>query len=166
MSWVFVGAAVVTAIGAVSQGRQAQAAAQSQANMDEYNAKVADIQARQANAAAGREEDQQRRQARQAIGLQLASSAEAGAGLNGQLLRQSIFDAESDTQAIRYEGALKAQGLTEQAAIDRSGASVARSRGTAALQGSYLTAAGSLLSGYGGGATYAAKAAAASKLNK
>lgn len=163
MSWVFVGAAVVTAIGAVAQGRQQQAAAQSEANMQDYNAKVSEIQARQAQAAASNQQDEQRKRARQQIGLQLASSAEAGAGLNPDLLRQSIFDTEADTQAIRYEGNLRAQGLNEQADIGRSGAAASRSQGKAAVQGSYLSAAGSLLSGYAGGANYAAQKA---KLNK
>ena len=139
--------AAVGAVGAIQSGQQAQAAAQSQANMQDYNAKMADIQARQANAAAGREEDAQRKQARAAIGQQLAASAETGAGLNGDLLRQSIFDTEADTQAIRYEGALKAQGLTDQAAIARSGAAASRSQGSRAVTGSYLSAAGSLLNG-------------------
>lgn len=139
--------AAVGAVGAIQSGRQAQAAAQSEANMDEYNSKVADIQARQTYAAAGRQEDEQRRQARAVIGQQLAASAEAGAGLNGDLLRQSVFDAESDTQAIRYEAGLRAQGLTEQAAIGRSSASSALSRGRAASGASYLNAAGSLLNG-------------------
>lgn len=139
--------AAVGAVGAIQSGQQAQAAAQSQANMQDYNAKMSDIQARQAYAAAGREEDAQRRQARAVIGQQLASSAEAGAGLNGELLRQSIFDSEADTQAIRYEGALKAQGLTDQASIARSGAAASRSQGSRAVTGSYLSAAGSLLNG-------------------
>lgn len=144
MSWFMVGAAVVSAVGMVQQGRQADAAAKSQANMDEYNAKIADIRATQTNAAAGRQEDQQRKQARQVIGMQIASSGEAGAGLNGDLLRQSIFDAEEDTAAIRYEGALKAQGLTDDAAVARSSAVVSRDRGQQAKTGSYLNAAGTL----------------------
>lgn len=149
MTWVAVAVAVSAAIGvtsAVASGRQQQAAAQSQANMDDYNAKMADIQARQANAAAGREEDAQRRQARAVMGQQLAASAEAGAGLNGDLLRQSIFDSESDTQAIRYEGALKAQGLYDQASIARSSAAASRSQGRAAMDAGYLNAAGALTS--------------------
>lgn len=139
--------AAVGAVGAIQSGRQAQAAAQSQANMEDYNAKVQDIQARQTYAAAGREEDAQRKQARAVIGQQLAASAQTGAGLNGDLLRQSIFDTEADTQAIRYEGALKGQGLTEQAALSRSAAGASRSRASGAMVGAGLSAAGSLLNG-------------------
>lgn len=157
MSWVFVGAAVVTAIGAVAQGRQQQAAAQSEANMQDYNAKVSEIQARQAQAAASNQQDEQRKRARQQIGLQLASSAEAGAGLNPDLLRASIFDMEADTQAIRYEGNLRAQGLNEQADINQSGAQFSRSQGDAAMSGAYLSAAGSLVGGYGQSRYYQAR---------
>lgn len=155
ITWLAIGSAVVGGFGAIKQGQQASAAAQSQANMDEYNAKMSDIKATQVNAAAGRQEDQQRKQARQAIGVQLASSAEAGAGLNGDLLRQSVFDSESDTQAIRYEGQLKAQGLTDEASMARSSAAVARDRGKQAITGSYLNATSSLLNA--GAKSYGAK---------
>lgn len=164
MSWVAVALAVSAAIGvagAVQAGKQADAAAKSQANMDEYNAKMAEVQATQSNAGTYRQEDEQRKRARQALGMQLASSAEAGAGLNGDLLRQSIFDAESDTQAIRYEGKLKAHGLYDQAEIARSSAAVSRSQGRSAVGASYLNAAGSIAgaasSYYGGKAQLNAK---------
>jgi len=133
-------------IGAIQQGRQASAAAQSEANMADYNAKMADIQAKQTYAAAGRTEEEQRRRARAVVGNQIASSAEAGGGLNGDLLRQSLFDAEEDALAIRYEGDLKARGLKDAAALQRSNAEMARDRAKQAKSASYLNAAGSLLS--------------------
>lgn len=140
-----VASAGIGAIGAIQQGKQASAAAQSEANMAEYNAKMADIQAKQTYSAAGQQEDLQRKRARAAIGNQLASSAEAGAGLNGDLLRQSIYDSETDALSIRYDGALKAQGLTDSASMQRSNAVVARDRASQATTGSYLNAAGSIL---------------------
>lgn len=129
---------------AIQQGRQANAAAQSEANMAEYNAKMAEIKAKQVNAAAGVQEDEARRRGRAAIGNQLASSAEAGAGLNPDMLRESVFGIEADSMAIRYEGALKAAGLTDEAALQRSAAIVARDKGKQAKTGSYLNAAASL----------------------
>lgn len=129
---------------AIQQGKQANAAAQSEANMAEYNAKMAEIKARQSNAAAGVQEDETRRRGRAAIGNQLASSAEAGAGLNGDLLRESVFGIEADSMAIRYDGALKAAGLADEAALQRSAAIVARDKGKQAKTGSYLNAAASL----------------------
>ena len=132
-------------LGAVQQGRQASAAAKSQANMDEYNATMAEFQAREANASAGRQEDEQRQRARQTIGAQLAASAQAGAGLNTDLLRQSVYNMEADSSAIRYEGALRAQGLTDSAALSRSSAVVSRDSARGATSAGYLNAAGSLL---------------------
>jgi hypothetical protein len=112
-------------VGALSSGQQASAAAKSEANMAEYNAKMAEIQSRQAYAAAGVQEDELRRRGRIAVGNQLAASAEAGAGLNGDLLRESVYGVEADSMAIRYEGDLKAQGLKDSAALQRSAASAA-----------------------------------------
>lgn len=150
LTWAII-AAGTAAAGSIQQGRQANAAAKSEANMAEYNAKMSEIQARQANAAAGVQEEDTRRRGRAIIGMQLASSAEAGAGLNGDLLRESVFGIEADSMAIRYEGDLKAQGLTDSAALQRSAAVVARDRGKQAVTGSYLNAAGSIANA---GATY------------
>jgi len=132
-------------VGAIQQGQQASAAAKSEANMAEYNAKVAEIQARQAYAAAGVQEDETRRRGRVALGNQIAASAEAGAGLNGDLLRESVYGIEEDSMAIRYEGDLKAQGLKDAAALQRSAAAVARDRGKRAVTASYLNAGSSVL---------------------
>jgi hypothetical protein len=151
ITWLAIGSAALGAMGAIQQGEQANAAAQSEANMAEYNAKMNEIQARQAYAGAGRQEEEQRRRARAQIGQSLAASAEAGAGLNGDVLRTSVFDAESDALAIRYEGDLKAQGLKDSAALQKSAAVVARDRGKQAVKASYLNAASSVLnagSGY------------------
>lgn len=140
--------ASIAAVGAVSQGQQAKAAAQSESNAAEYNAKLADIRRRQTYAAASNQEDEQRRRAMAAIGTQLATSAEAGAGLNEDLLRQSIYAAEEDTAAIRYESALKAQGFESESALQRSAAFDARQQGKAAQRAGYLKAAGTLTSAY------------------
>lgn len=142
-------AASIAAVGAISQGQQAKAAAQSESNAAEYNAKLADIRRRQTYAAASTQEDEQRRRARAAIGTQLATSAEAGAGLNEDLLRQSIYASEEDTAAIRYESALKAQGFESESALQRSAAFDARQQGKAAQRAGYLKAAGTLAGGYG-----------------
>ena len=145
MGMVSLASGALGAVSAIQQGQQANAAAQSEANMAEYNAKMAEIQARQTYAAAGVQEDETRRRGRAAVGLQLASSAEAGAGLNGDLLRESIYGIEADSMAIRYESDLKAQGLRDTAALQRSGADVARDRGRRAVSASYLNAGTSML---------------------
>lgn len=144
MSWLFVGAAVV-AVGAISAGEQANNAAQAQANADEYNATLARQKAEEENRMAGLREDDQRRRARVAIGKQLASSAQAGAGLNSDLLRQSIYDSEMDTALIRYEGASAAAGLNSSAMLSSYNADIRRQQGHDSVTGSLFTAAGSLL---------------------
>ena len=145
LPFIAAASAAIGAVGAIQQGRQASAAAKSQANMDEYNATMAEFQAKQANASAGRQEDEQRQRARQTIGAQLAASAQAGAGLNTDLLRQSVYNMDADSSAIRYEGALKAQGLTDTASMARSSAAVNRDRARSATTAGYLNAAGSVL---------------------
>lgn len=163
MSWFFVGAAVVASLGAIQGGRQQQAAAESQANMDEYNAKMAEIKARQTNDATSRKIDDQRKKARDAVGTQLAASAEAGAGLNGDLLRESLLNMETDTQEIRYGGDLEAQGLSDEAALARSSAVISRDRGKQAKSSSYLNAGSALLSGAASGYGNQQRIAAAKK---
>jgi hypothetical protein len=114
-------------------------------DLADYNSKMSEIQARQAYAAAGVQEDETRRRGRIALGNQIASSAEAGAGLNGDLLRESVYGVEADSMAIRYEGDLKAQGLKDAALLQSSAAAVARDKGKRAVTASYLNAASSAL---------------------
>lgn len=140
-----VGSAAMGAVGAIQQGKAASAAAESETNAANYNAAMNDIQAKQAYAAAGAQEEEQRKRARAATGNQLAASAEAGAGLNSDLLRESLFNTEADANAIRYEGSLKAQGMKDSAILQRSNAQAATARGKAAVTGSYLNAASSML---------------------
>jgi hypothetical protein len=152
---ILIAATAVQAVGSIQQGQAAKSAADSSAQAMEYNAAADRARAVQASAMAGVKEDEQRRQGRASIGEQLASSASAGAGLNSDLLRQSIFNVDSDTNAIRYEGQLKAAGLNDQAAISMHEARATRSRGSSAESAGYLNAAGSLLNG--GSAYYAGK---------
>lgn len=147
VGWLAIAAATTAAVGAASaikSGQAADAAAQSQANMDDYNAKKQSQQADHANRMAGIKEDDQRRRARAAIGEQIASSGEAGAGLNADLLRSSIYDEEMDTASIRYEGALQADGYDSASAMSTSNAAMARTQGSNAVSASYLNAAGSI----------------------
>jgi hypothetical protein len=148
--------AAVGAAGAIQQGEAANQAAQANAQAMEYNAASDRARAVQASSMAGIKEDEMRRQGRSTIGSQLASSAAAGAGLDSNLLRESIFNVESDAGAIRYDGALKSAGLNDQATMGMFEASNARKRGESAQTAGYLNAAGSLLNG--GNSYYAGKA--------
>lgn len=145
ITWLAVGSAALGGVGAIQQGFQAEAQAKSQANMAEYNAQMAEMQARQEYAQAGAQEDLQRRRARAAIGTQLASNAQAGGGLNTDLLRQSLYGAETDALAIRYDGALRASGFKSEADLQRSNAAMLRSSAKQAKTAGFLSAAGSLM---------------------
>lgn len=152
---LLVASAAVGAVGALYQGQQANAAAQAEAQAMDYNAQTNRARAEQANRAAGVQEDAQRQRARAIIGEQVAGNAQAGTGLNADMLRQSIFNSENDALAIRYDGNMKAAALNDQATLDTASASNARSRGEAAVTGSYINAAGSLLNA--GNSYYAGK---------
>lgn len=148
-------AAVAGAVATVASAQQQSAAMKQQAANADYEAQVQDMRARQAYAQAGAQEDLQRRRARAAIGTQLASNAQAGGGLNTDLLRQSLYDAENDALAIRYEGQLQGQGMRDDATLQRMQASNLRKQASAKKAGGYLSAATSLVGAgakyYGGG---------------
>ncbi len=125
------GSAAVGAIGSIQAGRQANAAAQSEALRMEQQAGVTITDGMA-------QDEQQRRQARLMIGQQLAAGAEAGGGLNAEQLRQSVFDAELDSASIRYGVMSRASGLRDQARITRM-------QGKQAQRAGYLSAVGTLL---------------------
>lgn len=144
---ILIASTAVSAVGAIAQGQSAKAAADSQANAMEYNAAADRARAVQARQMGGIQEDTMRRNARATIGRQIASSAGAGAGLNADLLRESIFNMESDASSIRYDTEMKSAGLNDQAAISMVNAGNTRNQGRAAETAGYLNAAGSLLNG-------------------
>lgn len=81
-------------------------------------AAMLESQARVAREQAGRDEEAQRREGRQALGAAAAAAAESGAGMGGSnalLIHQSAVNAEMDALNIRYGGAIKAAGLLSEA---------------------------------------------------
>jgi hypothetical protein len=134
---LMIASAAMGAVGSIRSGNAANEAAKGEAlrmNM------AADQTMRDGLA----EDERARIEQRRALGLQLAASAEAGAGINADQLRQSIYDQEMDSAAIRYGAATRAQGLNDQANIRRAEGKSARTAG-------YLNAAGTLLNA---GASY------------
>lgn len=136
------GSSVAGAIGAVRSG--------------EYQKAAADAEAQRMNAAAdvarrdGAAEDERfRTDARRQLGLQLAASAEAGAGLNADQLRQSIYDVEMDSSAIRYGVMSRASGLNDQANIRRREGREARTAGQLNAVNTLLNSASTAASYYG-----------------
>lgn len=139
-TWIALASAVVGAAGAVKQGVDAKNQAQAEADRMRVAGEVA---LRDATA----QDEQFRVDARRRVGLQLAASAEAGAGLNADSLRESVYGVEMDSAAIRYGAMSRDQALNDQATI-------ATWQGNRARTGGYLNAAASVLnagSSYYGG---------------
>lgn len=142
-----VASTALAAVSAVRSAQQASANEKTAANRAEYDAKVADLRAGQVGIETNMREDEQRQRARIAIGQQLASSGEAGAGLNEDLLRQSVYNSEQDTTAIRYEGALKRAGYTDEVALQKGNAVQRRQNAREATTSGYIGAASALTQG-------------------
>ncbi len=137
-AWAAVISAGVGAVSAISAG-------QSQKNASEYQAQVADQNAKLAVRNAGAQEEDQRRRARQFQGRQLAAIGESGAGLSGStadLFRESLFSSEMDALNIRYEGELGKTSFNNEA-------NASRFNGKVAQNSSYMSAASSLIGGVG-----------------
>jgi hypothetical protein len=141
------------ALSAIQQGNQAQAAAN-------YNAQVLENQAQTERNQATVRQEAQRREARQVIGQQLAATSESGAGLSGSnldLLTESLRNSELDALNIRYQSELNAQGLQQQAGLERFQGKQAKYQSRMSAAGSLLNASGSYfgagnkLPGFSGG---------------
>lgn len=143
-------AAVVGAYSAYQGGKAQEASYKSQAQADEYNAKVAETNAATARQQAGAREEAQRRQARQILGTQRAALAQAGIGLSGSaadVYGASAANAELDALNIRYEGELDARGLLAGAELDKYQGKVSNMNAKSAKQAGYVNTASALLSG-------------------
>ena len=131
-----VGSTAMNALGSIRQGQEQQAAAN-------YNAAVADQNAKIAQDQAARAEADQRRQAEKLAGEQVAAYAASGVTEEGSPLKvmyQSAQEAEMDALNIRYQGYLNARQQTAEADLQRY-------QGRAALQAGYIGALGELFKG-------------------
>lgn len=136
MEALLIASTAVQAIGAVSKGNAAKAAAG-------YNAALMDQEAAAERQQASAREEQGRRQAAQVLGAQRAAFAQSGGGMGGSaadVMRQSSINAELDALTMRYEGELRARGLESQAAAERFA-------GKQAQRAGYFEAAGTILGG-------------------
>lgn len=134
------------------------ASAKSEADAAKYNAKVATQQAGQVASAANQQEEAQRRKARIFQGEQRAAISESGTGLGGSNLdieRQSEVMQELDALNIRYEGNVQRTGLLNQAALYKSQAKGAMTKGLISAAGTLFGSG--LFKGAGGAGATAAK---------
>lgn len=152
MAWVAIAAAVVSAVGALSQAASARSAAK-------YNASVAERNGVVARQQAAANEDAQRRHAYRALGRIRAGYGAAGVTVEGsplEVLEDSAAEAELDALNIRYKGELTAMGYQSEAELQRARGKAAMTAGifkagTALLGGAsaYYSAYGSPMTGGG-----------------
>lgn len=129
---------VAAAAGSLISGVQAKHSADQNAALLAQQGRVAELQA-------FRDEEAQRRAARQVLGTQAAAFAEAGGGLGGtaaKVMEQSSVAAELDALNIRYAGILKGKGLLATGANQRE-------LGGNAMTAGMFQAGANLLRGYG-----------------
>lgn len=137
-------------LGAVSQyqqGRANEANANAQAGAAFQQAKLSRMNAENVARQANAREELQRKQARIAIGNQLAASAQSGLQLNGSnadLLEESLTNAELDALNIRYEGQVNSTGLLNQANMQDFEAANYRSQAKQARRAGIMSAAATL----------------------
>lgn len=125
--------------GKFQEARAARAAA-------EYNARMAEMNAIQAEQQAAAEEDRQRRLSYKQLSAMRAGYGAAGVSIEGSpldVLEESAANAELDALTIRHAGQVRATAFRQEAALERM-------RGRAEYRAGLLGAASSLLSGVGG----------------
>lgn len=147
---LIIAASAMQAVGALQQGKMAEAQGRAQQQASQYNARMKQIEAGIVSQQANAREEQQRRSARDVLGKQRAAVAQAGIGWGGSaldIMEDSAAKAELDALTIRYEGDLKAKGLLAEAEFDKYAGDVAMATGKAAKKASYVSAAASILSG-------------------
>jgi hypothetical protein len=152
--WLAIAAAGVSAASAIQSARIQSANAKSQANMAQYEAEQRRVRAEAIQRAAGQEEDAHREKVRQLLGTQIAAGAQAGIGFDGSaedLFRASLYDAETDSLAVRYRGAVNAASEVNGAQAAEAQGSMFRANAASSMQMGYLNAASSLV---GSGASY------------
>lgn len=147
------GGTAVNAIGQVKAGKAAEKVAKEEASRLEYNAGVADLQAKDALQRGQIEESQFRSEVRGVIGAQRAGFASSGVDVNSGSARDVAVDArrlgEADALQIRKNAEREAFGFRAEAEDLRRSAKVARLGGQAQKSAAYWGAAGSVLGGGG-----------------
>lgn len=138
--------------GQYEAGKAAQAQAESQAALREYNAQLAEREAVEAQEAAAYEEQKFRKGGERLKARQRARYAKAGVTFEGtplDVMEQTASELEMDALMIRRGGQVGARRLTAEAQLQRFAGRSALLRGRAARRASQL---GMLTTGLTGGA--------------
>lgn len=163
---VMIASTALSAVGALqSASAQAQsnanqaAAARYNAQVQENQALVADMNQKAAADQAARKEEMQRRRFAQLQGQAVAGLAQSGtdlgSGSNADILKQNAINNELDSLTIRYEGQNvrdsfqnQASNIRSQAELSRMNAAMYDQNSRNAMTAGYLNAGANLLGGY------------------
>jgi len=148
MAIATVTAVAATGVSAVSQIQQGK----EQQKWSEYNAAVAERDAKAATAAAGYEASQKRKETERLLGRQRALYGKSGVTMEGsplELMSETAAEGELDALMIQRTGAVSAQRYGEEATLSRMKGSSAKRAGYWGAGTTLLTGAGSAASSYG-----------------
>ena len=151
---------VVGALGQIQQGQAQSAAYAAQAEADKMNAQIAGINADIARSDSKVQQAQAAEEAYKAMGRQRAALAQGGilySATGGLLQEESERHAEEQQSAIDRQGQIEALNYKIQRSNALTSSSVMKANAKTAKTGSYLGAAGSLLSGVSNGYGYKAQ---------
>lgn len=136
MTVMAVAGTLMTAYGSIEQGK-------AQNDVAQYNAKLAEVSATDAEQRGGVAADQQRARVRQILGTQRAmmgaSGVVAGEGTQGQVLDQTSVLGELDARQIEVNAQREAWGMRSQAAGARLQGSLQERAGLLGGIGSLIT---------------------------
>jgi hypothetical protein len=151
-----ISAAIAIAIAAAAAAGTAATtivAAEQQSKAATYNAQVADLQAQQAQDAAKLEEEAFRDRAKRIQAQNRAEIGASGVSFEGSpllVLMENASMAEYEAQRIKYSGGARAAGFQSEAALQRFGASQAKTAGLVGAGTSLLSSSGSIAGAYYG----------------
>lgn len=148
-----IGSTLLGAAGQIQQGQAANASAKYNAQVQEMNATLADRRARDAIDRGAAEEQRKRQEVARVKGAQIAGMAANGVDITFGSPLDTIVDTatlgELDALTIRSNTYREAYDYKVDAVNKRAGANLTRIEGKNAQTGSYIGAAGTVLTGAG-----------------
>ena len=144
--------AIFGTVGAIQQGRAAEAQGRAEQEILDFNAAQKMKEAEERRKAASEEARRFAEEGRRLKGKQRVAIARAGVlteGTPALLLEETAQELEADRLAILEQGFLEGEYAESQAYAQRFAGASARARGKNIKRGSYLAASGTLLTGIG-----------------
>lgn len=151
MTILTIGSTVMGAAGQMQQAQAASSAAKYNQQVANMNATLSDRRAKDALERGAKEEQRKRQEVQQILGKQQAGMAANGVDLTFGSPLDTIVDTsvlgELDALTIRTNTARENYDYRVQAVNQRAGATMEGMKARSALQGGYLSAAGTVLGG-------------------